>query len=62
MPDDLDVTLENITRELDAAIVSVRSNSHIAIGTEGDCDYCYEFSTRLVRNACARCRDKYKLG
>ena len=31
-------------------------------GERGDCDYCGEFSLRLVNNACARCRDKYKLG
>jgi hypothetical protein len=31
-------------------------------GTEGECDLCGNYSGRLVRGACAPCRDKYKLG
>lgn len=33
----------------------------IPAGTPGDCDYCGEWSGRLVEGACARCRDKYRL-
>lgn len=30
-------------------------------GTPGDCDLCGEWSARLIRGACAPCRDRYKL-
>ena len=30
-------------------------------GEPGDCDLCGEWSGRLVRGACAPCRDKRKL-
>ena len=30
-------------------------------GVEGDCDFCGEWSGRLVGDACAPCRDKYRL-
>lgn len=30
-------------------------------GTPGDCELCGEWSGRLVRGACAPCRDKRKL-
>jgi hypothetical protein len=30
-------------------------------GEPGDCDFCGEWSGRLVRGACAPCRDKRKL-
>lgn len=30
-------------------------------GAPGECDYCGEHSPRLVRGACARCRDRLGL-
>lgn len=30
-------------------------------GVAGDCDFCGEWSGRLVAGACAPCRDTYKL-
>jgi hypothetical protein len=33
----------------------------IPAGNAGECDLCGEWSGRLVRGACAPCRDKYKL-
>lgn len=34
----------------------------IAPGEPGDCEYCGEWSGRLVHGACAPCRDERKLG
>lgn len=30
-------------------------------GKPGDCEFCGEWSIRLVKGVCAPCRDKYKL-
>lgn len=31
-------------------------------GFAGECDYCGNYSKRIVNNACAPCRDEYNLG
>ena len=62
MVDEIDIVSENIEREHDAAVSAIRAKADIPKGIAGECEYCYEISTRLVNNACARCRDKYKLG
>jgi hypothetical protein len=38
-----------------------RAAQLIPAGNAGECDLCGEWSGRLVRGACAPCRDKYKL-
>ena len=35
--------------------------ARIERGVPGDCDLCGEWSARLIRGACAPCRDRYKL-
>jgi len=42
------------------AIDAVRAD--IPKGNPGDCEYCGEWSGRLIDGACAPCRDKYRLG
>lgn len=47
---------------LDASIEEARHRAGlIEAGTQGDCDYCGEWSGRLVGGVCAPCRDKYNL-
>lgn len=60
MADNIDIAQarEEIDREL--AIAS-RPSPKLAPGVPGDCDYCGEWSSRLVGGACAPCRDKYRL-
>lgn len=38
-----------------------RAAENIPAGTAGDCEYCGEWFSRLVEEACARCRDKFRL-
>lgn len=33
----------------------------IDAGLPGECEWCGEFSERIVRRACPRCRDEFKL-
>ena len=57
MADDADWAEEMAQRERDAALT--RINPVLDPGKPGDCDLCGEWSGRLVRGACAPCRDKY---
>lgn len=51
-----------VTQEMtDAAVSGIRAKAHIPPGKPGDCDLCGEHSQRLIRGACAPCRDKWKL-
>lgn len=62
MADDADRCSADIERLEQANIDRVRAQAaKIPEGVEGDCELCGEHSLRLVRGACARCRDKYKL-
>lgn len=36
-----------------------RRAAEMPAGTAGDCQYCGDFFTRLVDDACGRCRDQY---
>ena len=38
------------------------ARADIPPGNPGDCEYCGEWSGRLINGACAPCRDKYRLG
>ena len=43
-------------------LVAMREKAaRIEPGVPGDCDLCGEWSARLIRGACAPCRDRYKL-
>ena len=48
-------------REKDALAAASRAVSEMPKGEPGECELCGEWSGRLVRGACAPCRDKYKL-
>ncbi len=60
MADDID--LAQAREELDRQFaLASRPSPVMDPGVPGDCDYCGEWSGRLVGTACAPCRDKYKL-
>lgn len=42
-------------------IASIRARANIAPGVAGECEYCGEHSLRLIKGACAPCRDRKKL-
>lgn len=60
MADDIDRAQAHTERELTAQLDAARG-FELAKGKPGDCDYCGEWSGRLVKGACAPCRDKYGL-
>lgn len=55
--------VDRATQEVDRMLAEALRNSRaeLAPGIPGECDLCGEDSLRLVRGACARCRDKFKL-
>lgn len=53
-----DRAMEDTQRALDAAR---RAAALIPSGTAGDCDFCGEWTSRLVDGACAPCRDARRL-
>lgn len=58
----LDAAAALTEQERDAGIAAARkAASEIERGRAGECSLCGEHSLRLVRKACARCRDKFKL-
>lgn len=60
MPDEIDLAQE---REQLATENSIRAAAKdIPKGEPGECDLCGEWCGRLIGGACARCRDRYKLG
>ena len=62
MADDADRASIDAERLEQSTIDAARARaSLIPAGVPGDCELCGEHFQRLVRNACARCRDKYKL-
>lgn len=51
---------------IEAVIEDAIDNAHryaekMEPGEPGDCDLCGEWCGRLIRGACARCRDRYRL-
>ena len=61
--DDVDITQARIEMILEAGIEDVRKMAaEMPLGEPGECGLCGEWSGRLVRGACAPCRDKRKLG
>ena len=57
--DDLDRASEREQIARDAAIA--RAQRDMPQGKPGECDWCEQYSPRLVGGACARCRDERKL-
>lgn len=55
----VDIANEHAQLLLDATIKAVAKD--IEPGIAGECNLCGEFSSRLIRLACAPCRDKYGL-
>lgn len=60
MADEADVANDYAERWLKDALTANRPE--IPEGRPGDCEWCGEYTPRLVKRACARCRDEYKLG
>lgn len=60
MADEVDIAQEREELERQA-ILAARPKFELDPGTSGDCDYCGEWSGRLIGGACGFCRDKYKL-
>jgi hypothetical protein len=44
-----------------AALAAIRNRAQLDPGVPGECERCGDDSPRLVRGACAPCRDKYRL-
>ncbi len=62
MADDIDRAQERELLDTSSALNQVRERAaRIEPGTPGDYDLCGEWSGRLIRGACAPCRDRYKL-
>jgi len=59
MADEIDLAQE---REYIATVNSIRANSKpIEPGAPGECELCGEWSGRLIKGACAPCRDRWRL-
>lgn len=60
--DDVDKTQERDQIAADQAIQKVRDAAAvIQPGTAGECEMCGEWSGRLVKGACAPCREKWRM-
>lgn len=60
MADDIDLAQDREQLDRELAIAN-RPSPKLEPGVQGDCDYCGEWSGRLIGGACAPCRDRYKL-
>lgn len=62
MSDDSDIATMREMIEQDIAVRAVQLRAaQIPAGEPGECDFCGEWSGRLVGGACAPCRDRRKL-
>ncbi len=62
MPDEIDATDEKMEVLAAAGIAAVRDEvARMPKGYPGECVHCEEHSLRLVRGACAPCRDRLGL-
>lgn len=59
MADEIDIAQEHEQKERARAIAA--ASRDIPPGYPGECDFCGEWSGRLVGDACAPCRDKWRL-
>jgi len=58
MADLADMAEEHAEPLLNADIMAIRRQSDIPTGVSGECEGCGEPSERLIKDHCARCRDK----
>jgi hypothetical protein len=61
MSDDVDIASDRTQLAIDAKVKEISDAAKLDKGTEGDCDLCGEWTSRLIGGACAPCRDRYKL-
>lgn len=61
MADEIDIANDRAQADNERAIAAARAGADLPHGEPGDCDYCGEWSGRLVNGACAPCRDRYRL-
>lgn len=62
MSDIIDQANDRAEADAERLIAIARKDAEqIPAGTPGVCDMCGEFTTRLVRGACAPCRDRWRL-
>lgn len=62
MADEVDIAQEREQMHISAAIeAALAKAAELDPGKAGECDLCGEWSARLIRGACAPCRDRYKL-
>jgi hypothetical protein len=61
MSDDVDIASDRTQLAIDAKVKQISDVAKLDPGTEGDCDLCGEWTSRLIGDACAPCRDRYKL-
>jgi RNA polymerase-binding transcription factor DksA len=60
MSDEADIAGEYVAKLQEAGIDQVRrAASNIPAGYKGYCKECGEYSKRLVKRLCARCRDHF---
>jgi hypothetical protein len=55
MADEIDRANDYAEKMREAALAANRPE--IPEGSPGECDWCGEYTPRLVNNACAKCRD-----
>ncbi len=60
MADEADIANDYLEK-LRAASLSI-PRPPMEKGQPGECEWCGEETLRIVKGACARCRDKYNLG
>ena len=61
MSDDVDIASDRTQLAIDAKLQEISDAAKLDPSTEGDCDLCGEWTSRLIGGACAPCCDKYKL-
>ena len=62
MADEIDLAQEREQIATNSAVKKKKKKkARIEPGAPGECELCGEWSGRLVRGACAPCRDRYKL-
>ena len=62
MADEIDIANARAEAETERAIAAARAGAAtIPAGEPGNCDFCGEWTGRLVRGACAPCRDRWRL-
>jgi hypothetical protein len=62
MADPIDTANDQAQKHTEASLATIRARAaQIPVGTTGHCDFCGEWSGRLVRDACAPCRDRLRL-